>query len=610
MAKVTSFLVVAGLILGLAVMAEAQDTPKPKKVAVVKPEDNKNDPKTDPKKTTDTKSENKPIDTPTSANAPGSSGFATFEEPTRLINDYLSKAWKENSLTPAPRCDDYEFIRRASLDIIGRIATPAEIDRYMKDPKETRRGLLLDRLLYDKEGGKEGSAAMKGNPDYASNWATLWTNWMMTRTGTTLYRRQIHLWLQDYFEAESQSYKSMVEQVVTAKGKTNDNGAVNYILAHLGGPNPGGRQAQDGAFDVVPITARTVRLFLGYQIQCTQCHDHPFNADWKQKHFWGVNTFFRQIARDGQPGMQNNNQMMQNQVLTLRDDPNYNAKGIVFYEKRNGVFLPSEPVFLDGRRIPAGGQGNRREELSKFIISHKNFNPAIVNRYWGHLFGRGMNVKAAADDFGEHNELVHPELLAKLGEAFATKGDHDPRRLIKWLCSSDAYNLKSVANSTNLAAEADPYFSRMQLKMMTPEQLLESLIAATKPAGANNEEVRTAQQQLRTQWMNVLVRNFGDDEGNEVSYNGTILQALLMMNGRNLNDAINTGGSGTVKDALKKGSPKGIMDYLFIATLNRPTTQKEYNSLYQKVSAGPKGDSALQDLFWALLNCNEFILNH
>jgi hypothetical protein len=111
--------------------------------------------------------------------------------------------------------------------------------------------------------------------------------------------------------------------------------------------------------------------------------------------------------------------------------------------------------------------------------------------------------------------------------------------------------------------------------------------------------------------MNVLVRNFGDDEGNEVTYNCTILQALLMMNGRDLNAAINTGGSGTVKEAQKlAANPKKVVDYLFTATLNRPASPKEYTAIMTKVRTGPGGDPAMQDLFWALLNCNEFILNH
>lgn len=622
-AKAASMLAVAGLLLGFALTAPAQTDPTKPKVAAVKPGDPAKKPEdkpADPKKTETPKTTATPTPStsePTTPTSGGPSGFSTKDEATKLIDEYLAAAWKENKITPAERCSDYEFIRRATLDLNGRIATVGEVERFMKDPPASRREKLIDRLLYDrddKNAGGTGIAGGKGNPEFASSWATMWTHWLMTRTGTQLYKRQMHLWLEDYFLGETQSYKSMVEQLVTAKGKTNENGAVNFALANLGATNQAGKQGAEGAFDAVPLTARTVRLFLGYQIQCTQCHDHPFNADWKQKHFWGVNVFFRQLARDGTPPMQQgNNMMMNNVVLGLGDSPNFNTKGIIFYEKRNGVFLPSEPVFVDGRRIPAGSQLSRREELARFITSHKNFDRAAVNRVWGHLFGRGMNVKPQFDDFGEHNEVVHDELLTKLGQQFAGSGAHDVRKLIKWITASDAYNLKSIANSTNASPEMEPYFARMNLKMMSPEQLLESLITATKTtAGDNNGEVRDAQRRLRDQWLNVLTRNFGDDEGNEISYNGTILQALLMMNGRDLNAAINTNGSGTVKEAAKFKSGKQTMDYLFLATLNRPSTQKEYTQVMGKlpIKAKDDGSGPLQDLFWALLNCNEFILNH
>jgi hypothetical protein len=155
--------------------------------------------------------------------------------------------------------------------------------------------------------------------------------------------------------------------------------------------------------------------------------------------------------------------------------------------------------------------------------------------------------------------------------------------------------------------QTEPYFTHMKLKMLTPEQLLESLLVATKPP-LNNNVGNQAQQNLRNQWMAVLVRNFGDDEGNELTYNGTILQALLMMNGRDINDAINN--SGTAKEAQKLvNNPKQFVDYLFMASLNRPSAPREWVLLQQRMQ-GPTGDPAIQDMFWALLNCNEFILNH
>lgn len=525
-------------------------------------------------------------------------GIVNLEEPTNLINKYTAEAWQANKLTPADKCSDYEFIRRASLDIIGRIAKLDEIDRFMKDPASVRRQMLVDRLL--------------ASPEYAENWSTIWTHWLMTRTGDRLYRDQIKLWLAEQFETEDLSVKKMAEELIAAKGKSNENGAVNYILAHLGGENNQQVYDKEGQFDMVPITARTIRLFLGYQIQCTQCHDHPFNADWKQKHFWGVNAFFRQTQRIGNPQMQQQPNMPRAQ-LTLGDNPGFNKSGIIFFEKRNGVFLPSEAIFLDGTRFPKGSlqQVNRREELAKFITSNKNFSRAYINRMWGHLFGRGLNNKPAFDDFGEHNEIVHEEMLNQLGDAFAKAG-YNPRKLIRWITASEAYQLRAVANKSNDQPEAEAYMSRQMLKAMSPEQLLESLIVATRPAASKDEKEL---EKFRADWMSRLVVNFGDDEGNEGTFNGTVVQALLMMNGRDINAAISR-ESGTVQKASQFKKPRDTMDYLFLATLNRKATDKEFSQIMSRLplangrikESEPAGP--LQDLFWALLNCNEFFLNH
>jgi len=547
--------------------------------------------------------DNKSPKVPDTGKSEEGAGFGALEEPTRVINSKLREAWDGNKIKPAERCSDYEFIRRASLDIIGRIAKVEEVEHFMKDPPSVRRAMLVERLLK--------------SPEYQANWANIWTNWLMTRTGTRLYKDQIHLYLEELFEKETVSIKGMAEDLLTATGKTNDQGAVNFILANTGGSTAGTGRNQmpndallkkEGQFDWVPITSRSIRLFLGYQIQCTQCHDHPFNADWKQKHFWGVNAFFRQTQRVGAPAMgKAAKKGMPTPVMELTDNKDYNASGIVFFEKRNGVFLPSEAVFLDGSRIPKNtGDLTRRQLLSKFVTGHKNFARAYVNRMWGHFFSRGMNAKPAFDDFGEHNEVVHEDLLNELGEAFAKSGSYDPKKLIRWVTASDAYNLKAVANGTNDTSEAEAYMSRQMLKAMSPEQLYESLMVATQ---------RKADEKAREDWMRRLTQNFGDDEGNEITFSGTVVQALLMMNGRDLNDAIGS-GQGTVSTAMKKKSGKDTVDYLFMATLNRPATPKEYSQIVGKLPLGggkvKDSDAAgpIQDLFWALLNCNEFFLNH
>jgi hypothetical protein len=216
---------------------------------------------------------------------------------------------------------------------------------------------------------------------------------------------------------------------------------------------------------------------------------------------------------------------------------------------------------------------------------------------------------------GDTNDLVHPELIDVLADAFARTGAHDPRKLIQWICASDVYNLKPVANATNDGKNRDkldpePFFSRMPLKMMTPEQLLESLITATQPREPDG---------LRQRWLAKLVRNFGDDEGNEAVYTGTILQALLMMNGPELDEAI--ARSVTLQEArkiaLNDATGKKTMDFLFLTTLNRPATPKEFQQFRPLLALrGPMAEKdraeggPLIDAFWALLNSGPFTFNH
>jgi len=241
------------------------------------------------------------------------------------------------------------------------------------------------------------------------------------------------------------------------------------------------------------------------------------------------------------------------------------------------------------------------------VISHENFGKAYVNRIWGHLFGRGLNEQPTVDDFGEHNKVVHKELLDKLGELFVTYGGSDPKKLLSWICNSDAYQLSSVANSTNDKPDTDVYFSRMLLKNMTPEQLFESLIVAT----GTDESLETTKQ--RREWLQKLTVNFGDDEGNEVTFNGTILQALMLMNGRDLNQQIIKNPNGTVLKAWQKAQKNNgrMLDELYMAALSRHPTGAEIAAI-NKVAAKYKGvDSTFYaDVFWTLLNSNEFILNH
>ncbi len=307
--------------------------------------------------------------------------------------------------------------------------------------------------------------------------------------------------------------------------------------------------------------------------------------------------------------------------LTLKDTKN-NEDGKVFFEDRQAVMHQTSPKFLDGKKLSDGKFASRREALASFVIDHDQFPKAFVNRMWGHFFGRGLTQNTAIDDFGDHNQVVHPELLEGLAKSFK-EYKYNVKELISWICNSEAYDLSCEANNTNNKPEHEVYFSRMLLKNMSPEELFESLRTVldqpikpkvgetTKRTAAMMAAMKDAyakRQKDRDAWLAKLTRNFGDDEGNEITFNGTVVQALLMMNGKELQAEMARPMNNTVGIAAKAGTA-GMLDELTLAALGRKATLKEREVLRREKITGNL-EWFWQDVLWALLNSNEFVLNH
>jgi hypothetical protein len=579
--------------------------------------------KTDPK-TEKTKKDGKLEPPPSTfpARVDDVDGTKPGTEQIAYIDEHITRGWKDNNTYPSERCTDYEFIRRASLDIIGRIPKVEEIGTFMKQPAKTRRAWLVNALLEGKEYGN--------GTEYAQNFANMWTVSLMTRTGSQKhYQEQMNDWLAQKFKGGDDypaDWSKIVTEIITAQGDENRNQAINYVIHNLGEKIKQDAN-KNGQWDMVPATSRTTRLFLGIRTQCVQCHDHPFQGEWGQHHFWGINAFFRQVdTKNEQPSMMMAKKKKKGEKadshFNLSDNRNFNGGGLIPYERRNTSIYFTDPTYLSGKKIPKDFTGTRREALAKFITEDPFFAKAFVNRTWGHFFGKSF-TKDNADDFGEHNPISHPALLEQLASDFAKKFNHNPRELIRWICNSQAYGLSSRANRWNDKTEDETLFARMLLKPMSPEQMFESMMVATQARLGQNKEKRLEAKQ---EWFSRLIINFGNDEGEEV-YAGTVIQALLLMNGQDINNAINDEKEGTVAAIVKRrGSTPASLRYvvndLFLHTLTRPPTDKELADLTRKEVYSFRPGSRTQpntpqfwhhyyqDIFWALLNSNEFILNH
>ncbi len=517
------------------------------------------------------------------------------------INELIEAGWSDHQIRPSDPAADGEWLRRLCLDVLGRIPSVEERDRFLADKSPRKREEWVDRLLADDE----------FVDDYTRNWTTVWTNLLIGRTGgndqnSLISREGMQKYLRDSF-ARNKPYDKMVYELVTATGTTAPgtakfNGATNYLIDKI---------AEDNA---AQATAATSRIFLGLQVQCTQCHNHPFN-DWKQQKYWEMNAFFRQtraLRNSAATGGALGPELIDQDFAGESGDP---EEADAFYELRNGLVKVAFPVFVDGHAIDKSGylrEVNRREALGKLMIESPYLAQAMVNRTWAHFLGYGFTKPL--DDLGPHNPASHPELLEYLAAEFRESG-YDVRELVRWIVLSRPYGLSSEGNPTN--AQDDPLlgetpkFSRFYLRQMTAEQLYESLAKAT--AAEQSSGTYEERERQKNQWLQQFSRTFGTDEGDEsTSFNGTIPQVLMMFNGEMIRVATGSGRQTFLEQvAAGPGSQKDKLDRLFQAGLSRSATSAEIR-LANQLLAARGGDilETLRDVWWVVLNSNEFIFNH
>ena len=527
----------------------------------------------------------------------------TLPKQVEKIDLSMSANWSEFGIKPSPVEDDLKWCRRVFLDVIGRIPSFEEFSEFARDKAPDKRFSLVNRLINEDRYTEE----------YANNWSTVWTNVLIGRNGgmenrSLTNREGMQKYLRDCF-ARNKPYNEMVLELVTASGATKPgvegfNGATNFLAMKV--------NEEDGT----QATAAVSRIFLGLQVQCTQCHNHPFNQ-WKQQKFWEFNAFFRQTRalRKFVPGSVNRDV---DHVELVNED--FSGKGSnaekaeIYYSLRNGLTKVAYPVFLDGTEIGKSGyvsQVNRRDELGKLMMESPFLDKAIVNRMWAHFLGYGFTKPI--DDLGPHNPTTQPQLFDELAKDFRNTS-YDLKQLIVWITMSQPYQVSSRITKDNSSDEPSlgdpPKFSHFYTRQMGAEQLYQSLSVATQ---ANRKGSLEEQQRRREEWMKQFVIAFGTDEGDETTtFNGSIPQSLMLFNGDLIKEAISLEtGSWLHGLAQAKSSPTDKIQHLFIAGLGRRPKPEEV-SVAQQILVKRKNEvgGMLQDMWWAILNSNEFIFNH
>ena len=490
---------------------------------------------------------------------------ARREEMQHRIAQHLETRWREAAVQPAAVCSDEEFCRRSSLDLCGVIPRVSELREFLDDESPDKRSRWLERLL--------------NSPTHATHLASTWRN-IMLPGGTDLEQLQnavgVQNWLRAEF-AENVRYDRIVYELLVATSGAESGPALFYTSLEL---------------QPEKLAAATARIFLGLQIECAQCHNHPFDH-WKQEDFWGYAAFF---ARTRQV---RGNRMMAR--VRLEDIDNGDVK------------LPNTetnvtPKFPNGSVAP-DDSGTRRERLSIWMASRDNpyLARAVVNRVWAQLFCRG--IVDPVDDLGAHNPPSHPELLDELTHYFVESG-FDLRDLYRVLTTSRAYKLSSACSGDQ--EPPSELFSRMQLKPLSAEQFYDSLARLFPSAAPGIVGVPQATGLFDPRRLSFIGR-MQSPSRHSLDYQAGVLQALTLLNGAELHSASHPDQS-SLLGALHSPlfTPQERIDVVYLATLARRPSDEERRISYDYLSAAEGNDSrtAFADLVWAILNSAEFAMNH
>jgi hypothetical protein len=508
----------------------------------------------------------RPATPPTTASVAPAAAKLDSPGLARHIDQSIDARLKAEKVDASPVCDDAEFIRRVYLDLTGRIPPADKVAAFLDSREPDRRARLIDELL--------------ASSDFGKHQADVWQALLLPRTSDNrrLNSAPLVRWLEESFNA-NKPWDGLVRDLLTATGEPDKNGAVTYFLSN---PTPD------------KLTDNVTRLFLGVQLQCAQCHNHPF-TDWKQDAYWGMAAFFTKVRIQGNPraaaqrqGNLGVNESGTGRPLRLPDSA-----------KR----LP--PRFLQGEQPSLAAGAPYRPALADWMVSPKNpfFSRAMVNRTWAQLFGRGL--VNPVDDMHDGNPPSHPELLAELSRQFAANS-FDVKYLYRAICNSSVYQRTSRPAGNNVEAGAE-LFARMAVKVMTPEQLFDSLTRVLGNVGGQGPGRRQgAQARLARGPREAFVAFFGVEDGSDpTEYQGGIPQVLRLMNSPPLNNAAMLA---PLLEAHK--TPAEVIEHLFLATLSRRPSPAESQRLTAYVRSHGENRQAYTDVLWVLLNTSEFTLNH
>jgi len=484
------------------------------------------------------------------------------------VDTLLHEKFKKLRIIPSELCSDEEFLRRATLDITGRVPTVDEYNAFLADADPKKRDKLVDDLL--------------GRKEFVELWVMKWAELLTIRTTNQISYKSMLLyytWLQDKI-ANNVPMNVMVQDLLASNGGTFANAATNYYQNER---------------DTLKVAENVAQVFMGMRIQCAQCHNHPFDR-WTMDDYYSFAAFFSQIGRKAAEDPR--------EIIVFNS-----GTGVVRHPVGNRVM---EPKFLGGETPDVKGK-DRRQIMANWLASNDNpyFARNLSNIVWAHFFGQGIINEV--DDVRVSNPPVNGALLDALAAKF-TEYNYDFKKIVRDICTSRAYQLSTGTNETNEKDSRN--FSHAALRRMRAEIMLDAITQITStsnkfpglPNGAR--AVQIANGNTSTYFLTTFGRAKRETVcACEVKMEPNLSQALHMLNGDTVNSKITQGKLIPTRLGEEVPIPQ-ILEELYIRCLCRKPTEKELTNLMEIISQEENKQQALEDTFWALLNSREFLFNH
>lgn len=488
-----------------------------------------------------------------------------------FIDELVWKKLRSQGITPSQPASDATYLRRVTLDIIGRVPTSDEARAFLTNTSPAKREELVDNLL--------------ARSEYADFWANKWADLLRPNP----YRVGIKptmafdAWIRERFR-ENLPYDQFVRQLLTAQGSAWRNGAATWFRD---------RRTPD---EITPVVSQ---LFLGIRLECAKCHHHPFEV-WSQEDFYSLASYFSRVTHKGQ-GI--------SPPISGGEETIFVADSGEVRHPITGKVLEPRPLFGTARPIAPGE--DPRAALADWIASPENpfFAKVAASRVWADLMGRGL--VEPVDDLRATNPASNPALLAALGDDFRQQG-YDLKKLIRRIVTSHVYSLSSAPNDRNVADTRN--YSRHYRSRLRAEVLLDAVCDITgieesltgMPPGTRSIEIWT--HRVDSLFLDAFGRpDANQDPPYERVSDSTIVQALHLMNSPALQKKFANDAGRAAKIAASDKQPAEIVEELYLSIYSRFPTDEERQQVTAAFSANPNRRQATEDLMWALVNSPEFV---